>query len=99
MAPGSEDPVERRPGGAEIPRIYLLGPARGLGLGRRLLEAAAAEAVGHGASRLWLDAMASAGWARRTYASWGFREIGAARFGKGVREALSGMVVMVRDLA
>jgi hypothetical protein len=28
----SPDPVERRPGGAEIARLYLLAPARNLGL-------------------------------------------------------------------
>ncbi len=96
---GSPDPVEGRPGGAEVPRICLLGPARRLGLGRRLLDAAEAQATREGASHLWLDAMASADWARRAYTSWGFRQIGVARFDKGVRDELSDMVVMVRELA
>lgn len=56
-------------------------------------------ATAHGASHLWLDVMASAEWARRAYAGWGFREIGTARFEKGVREELADMVVMVRELA
>jgi ribosomal protein S18 acetylase RimI-like enzyme len=34
MIIGSVDPVEHRLGGAELPRIYILGPARRMGLGR-----------------------------------------------------------------
>lgn len=98
MALGSPDPVERRPGGAELHRIFLLGPARGRGLGRRLLDAAAAEATREGAPYLRLDVMASADWARRAYAGWGFREVGAVRFDRGARDELSGMVVMAKEL-
>ncbi len=43
--------------------------------------------------------MASADWARRAYTSWGFRQIGVARFDKGVRAELSDMVVMTKELA
>jgi GNAT superfamily N-acetyltransferase len=68
----SPDPVERRPGGAEIARLYLLAPARNLGLGSRLFDAATTEAREHGATYLWLEAMASAEWARIAYARWGF---------------------------
>ena len=39
MIVGSVDPVERRFGGAEIPRIYIIGPAQRTGLGRLLLDA------------------------------------------------------------
>jgi len=31
MIVGSVDPIERRPGGAEIPRIYIIGPAQRTG--------------------------------------------------------------------
>jgi GNAT superfamily N-acetyltransferase len=40
MIVGSVDPIERRPGGAEIPRIYIIGPAQRTGLGRLLVDAA-----------------------------------------------------------
>ncbi|MCA3567067.1 GNAT family N-acetyltransferase [Bradyrhizobium sp.] len=98
MILGSRDPVLGRPGGAELPRIYLLGPVRGAGLGRRLLEAAIATARGEGASHVWLDVMATADWARRSYAVWGFREIGADRFEKGVRNGMDEMIVMMKDI-
>jgi diamine N-acetyltransferase len=99
MVVGSRDPIQQRPNGAEVPRIYLLGPARGAGLGRALLEAAIAEARREGASHVWLDAMASADWAWRTYVKWGFRKIGAVRFDGGASEELSDMVVLLKELA
>ena len=45
MIVGSVDPVERRLGGAEIPRIYIIGPAQRTGLGRLLLDAAIEQAA------------------------------------------------------
>ncbi len=93
------DPVERRAGGAELSRLYLLGPARVLGLGRQLLEAATARARRDGATHLWLEAMEAADWALRAYEAWGFRAIGRTRFEKPVRPGLDGMIVMARDLA
>jgi diamine N-acetyltransferase len=95
----SPDPLGRRPGGAEIARVYLLASARNLRLGSRLFDAATTEACKHGATYLWLDAMVSADWARIAYARWGFSEIGARRFGGGVREELSNMVVLAKPLA
>lgn len=92
------DPLAAQPGGAELARIYLLGVARGRGLGERLLEAALETARAEGATYAWLDAMAAADWARGAYAKWGFREAGRIRFEKGTRHELSDMVVMVREL-
>lgn len=92
------DPLALRRGGAELARIYLLGPSRGRGLGERLLEAAIETARAEGAAYVWLDAMAAADWARGAYAKWGFRETGQIRFEKGTRPELSDMVVMARDL-
>jgi GNAT superfamily N-acetyltransferase len=40
MIVGSVDPIERRSGGALIQRIYIIGPAQRMGLGRLLLDAA-----------------------------------------------------------
>ena len=80
MIVGSVDPAERRLGGAEIPRIYIIEPAQRTGLGRLLLDAAIEQAVTEGLSHAWLDVMASATAARRAYAKWGFREIGGRRF-------------------
>ena len=65
MIIGSIDPVEQRPGGAELPRIYILGPARRMGLGRLLLDAAMGQVVVEGLSHVWLDVMASADLATR----------------------------------
>jgi ribosomal protein S18 acetylase RimI-like enzyme len=60
MIVGSVDPVEHRPGGAELSRIYILGPAQRRGLGRLLLDAAIRQAAVEGLSHVWLDVMASA---------------------------------------
>jgi diamine N-acetyltransferase len=98
MIIGSIDPVERRPGGAEIPRIYIIGPAQRMGLGRLLLDAAIRHAGVEGLSHVWLDVMASADSARRAYLKWGFREVGCWVFGKPVRPGLSDMVVMIKEV-
>ena len=60
MIVGSFDPVEHRPGGAELPRIYIVGSARRVGLGRLLVDAAVEQAAAEGLSYVWLDVMASA---------------------------------------
>jgi ribosomal protein S18 acetylase RimI-like enzyme len=80
MIIGSIDPAEHRPGGAELPRIYILGPAQRIGLGRLLLDAAIRQAAIEGLSHVWLDAMSSADQARRAYLRWGFCEIGSSVF-------------------
>jgi ribosomal protein S18 acetylase RimI-like enzyme len=82
MIIGSVDPIERRRGGAEIPRIYIIGPAQRTGVGRLLLDAAIRQATTEGLSHIWLDVMVSATAARRAYAKWDFREIGRRRFEK-----------------
>ena len=98
MIVGSVDPVERRGGGAEIPRIYIIGPAQHTGLGRLLLDAAIEQAASEGLSHVWLDVMASATAARRAYAKWGFREIGGHRFQKPVTVGQSEMVVLLKEV-
>ena len=50
--------------GALIPRIYIIGPAQRMGLGRLLLDAAIEQAATERLSHLWLDVMESATAAR-----------------------------------
>ena len=92
------DPIRRRAGGALLSRLYLLGPARARGLGRRLFEVAVEAAGRHGARYVWLESMAAAEEALGAYANWGFREIGRTRFETPVRPELDGMIVMAREL-
>jgi ribosomal protein S18 acetylase RimI-like enzyme len=99
MIVGSVDPIEGRPGGALIPRIYVIGPAQRMGLGRLLLDTAIEQAATEGLSHLWLDVMASATAARRAYDKWGFREIGSRRFEKPVKTGLSDMVVLMKEVS
>ena len=98
MIVGSVDPIERRPGGAEIPRIYIIGPAQRTGLGRVLLDAAIEQATIEGLPHVWLDVMASATAARRAYIKWGFREIGNHHFEKPVKVRLSDMIVLMKEV-
>ena len=98
MIVGSVDPVERRSVGAELPRIYIIGPAQRAGLGRLLLDAAIEQATTAGPSHVWLDVMASATAARRAYAKWGFREIGGRQFEKPVKAGLSEMIVLMKEI-
>jgi ribosomal protein S18 acetylase RimI-like enzyme len=99
MIIGSLDPVEHRPRGAELPRIYILSAAQHIGLGRLLIDAAVKQAGAEGLSYVWLDVMASADRARRAYAKWGFREIGTKQFSKTVAAGLSNMIVLAKDVA
>jgi diamine N-acetyltransferase len=98
MIVGSVDPIERRPDGAEIPRIYIIRPAQRTSLGRLLVDAAIRQATTEGLSYVWLDVMASAAAARRAYAKWGFREIGNRHFEKPVKVGLSDMVVLMKEV-
>ena len=98
MIAGSPDPIRRQPGGAELPRIYLLRPARRLQVGRRLLDAAVSEAAAIGASYVWLDVMASADEARGAYMSWGFQELGTWVFRQPVARGMADMVVLAKSL-
>lgn len=94
----SAEPVSKKPGGAEIPRIYFLPQAAGRGLAKALMAEAEKAARARGARYLWLDAMASAGWAQRAYKKWGFSAIGRDRFPKNVREGEADMIVMMKAL-
>jgi ribosomal protein S18 acetylase RimI-like enzyme len=98
MIVGSLDPIEHRSGGAELSRIYVLGPAQRIGVGQLLLDASIAQAAVEGLSHVWLDVMASADLARRAYAKWGFRELGASQFRKPVKAGLSNMVVLAKEV-
>ena len=94
----SAEPVSSREGGAEIPRIYFLPQAAGKGIAKALLVEAENAARQQGASYIWLDAMASADWAQRTYEKWGFQKIGRDRFPKNVKEGEADMIVMIKAL-
>jgi GNAT superfamily N-acetyltransferase len=99
MFVGSLEPISSRPGGAEIPRIYLLPGARRGGIGKKLLEAAEAQARAEGCSYVWLDVMEHAEWARAAYERWGFADIGGKTFAGGLRPGRSrAMRVMVKEL-
>ncbi len=99
MILGSLDPINQRPGGAEIPRIYLLPGARRGGIGKKLLDAAEALAKAEGCDHVWLDVMEHAEWARASYERWGFSDIGAKTFAGGLRPGRSrSMRVMVKEL-
>jgi GNAT superfamily N-acetyltransferase len=99
MFVGSLEPINGRPNGAEIPRIYLLPGARRGGIGKRLLEAAEAQAKSEGCDHVWLDVMEHAEWARAAYERWGFSDIGGKTFSGGLRPGRNrGMRVMVKEL-
>jgi GNAT superfamily N-acetyltransferase len=96
---GVPEPINQREGGAEIPRIYLLPGARRGGIGKKLFEAAEAQARAEGCSYLWLDVMEHAEWARAAYERWGFVDIGGKTFAGGLRSGRSrAMRVMVKEL-
>lgn len=94
----SPEPLENRPEGAEIPRIYFLPHGTGRGLAKLLFDEAETAARARNVPYLWLDVMASAEWAQRTYKKWGFSEIGRTRFPKNVREDERDMIVMIKTL-
>jgi len=95
----SLEPINQRPDGAEIPRVYLLPGARRGGIGKKLLEAAEAQAKAEGCAYVWLDVMEHAEWARAAYARWGFTDIGAKIFSGVLRPGRSrAMRVMVKEL-
>lgn len=99
MILGSDDPIERRANGAEIPRVYLLPGSQGRGIGRQLVESAIAQARAAAASYVWLDVMASATQARSAYLRWGFAELGKRRFIRPVKSDFADMVVFAKPIA
>ncbi len=94
----SPEPVSKRAGGAEIPRIYFLPHGTGRGLAKLLYDEAETAARARDVPYIWLDAMASADWAQRVYKKWGFSEIGRDRFRKKVKEDERDMIVMIKRL-
>jgi GNAT superfamily N-acetyltransferase len=99
MFVGSLEPIQHRPDGAEIPRVYLLPGARRGGIGKKLLEAAEVQARAEGCAYVWLDVMEHAEWARAAYARWGFADIGAKTFSGVLSPGRSrAMRVMVKEL-
>lgn len=99
MILGSREPINNRPKGAEIPKIYLLPGARRGGVGRKLLDIAGAEAIANGCEYVWLDVMEHAEWARAAYERWGFTDIGGTLFAGGLRPGRSRtMRVMLKEL-
>jgi GNAT superfamily N-acetyltransferase len=67
------------PGVGEIKRMFVVAPARGCGLGRRLLHALEARATTLGHTRVRLLATPMLGEACALYAAEGYAEIGRAR--------------------
>ena len=63
------------PGPAEIKRLWVDADARGLGLGRRLLDALEARAAAHGATVVQLDTNRTLTEAIALYRSHGYREV------------------------
>ena len=92
----SPDPIHARTDGAEVPRIYLLAPARGKGLAAKLMAEADRYARAMGSSHIWLDAMKQAPWAWQTYQKWGFTKIGETTFPGDMRPEFKPMIVMRR---
>lgn len=64
----------------ELKRLYVRPGARGRGLGRRLAEAAVAEAGRRGHTRMLLDTLPTMSAAQTLYESLGFRETEPYRF-------------------
>jgi GNAT superfamily N-acetyltransferase len=99
MIVGALDPIEARPNGAELPRIYLLSGATGGGVGRKLLAAAEAQAKAEGCTYVWLDVMEHADWARAAYERWGFTDIGEQTFHRKLTGGRGNMRVLRKELA
>jgi diamine N-acetyltransferase len=95
---GSLDPIDQRPAGAELQRIYMLTGATGGGVGRKLLAAAEAQARAEGISYIWLDVMEHADWARAAYQRWGFVDIGAQAFHRTLAGGRGQMRVLRKEL-
>ena len=68
---------------AELHRLYVLRSAQGLGLGRRLLDAALAWMTARGAGPQWLGVWSGNLKAQKLYAAYGFRKVGEYRFPVG----------------
>lgn len=66
-------------GEAEILTVGVRPAARGAGVGRRLVEAALAAALGEGADAVFLEVAEDNPAARRLYAGLGFEEVGRRR--------------------
>lgn len=83
-------PVATGPGDLEVKRFYLLGRLHGQGVGRRLMQTAAAGAYAAGARRLLLGVFSANARAIAFYARQGFSQAGVRKFrvGEGVYDDL-----------
>ena len=68
------------PGAYEVAKMAVTESARGLGIGRALLQRVIAEARAQGAARLWLETNNAMTPAIRLYETSGFRHLPAGRF-------------------
>lgn len=70
----------------EIRQLYVRPSFQRFGLGRKLVDAATAEASARGLDGVWLSVWDRADWARRFYTSCGFRTVGSTDFRLGSSE-------------
>lgn len=70
---GGYYPVQRRPGAVEIRKMYLLPAARGLGLGRFLLQTLEGAIASRGFQEIWLETASCLQAAVRLYESSGYQ--------------------------
>jgi ribosomal protein S18 acetylase RimI-like enzyme len=76
-------PVATGPDDLEVKRIYVLGRFRQGGVGRQLMDAAAAQVQGYGGGRLLLGVYVRNATALAFYERYGFVQVGTRRFHVG----------------
>ena len=88
-----------RPDTSEIKRVYVKPSARGLGLGRRLMEQLLAQSARIGATTVLLDTGLYNAAAQALYRKLGFREIAHYREGESDERVKPYLLFMQCDLA